>query len=166
MSPLEILLQNKCLQFGKYKLHSGQTSGHIWDIQRALIHPDQRKELAKSMVDIYTYPAFPKIYYGIPTGGAALAASTGERIIFSQTIKQPKNFLPVVIIDDVCTTGNSIIQTAKELRKKGWEVEGAVVLVCRDQNAIIEMDENDLRFKAVIYEWDYFDFKNKEAKHA
>ena len=57
---------------------------------------------------------------------------------------------PVVIVDDVCTKGNSTIKAIEQAREKGWEVIAAICLVDREEGAKEQIEKQYCPFHAIF----------------
>ncbi len=55
-----------------------------------------------------------------------------------------------LIIEDVVTSGTSILQTAKELRREGLVITDAVVLLDRQQGGTAQLAQHGIRLHTVI----------------
>ena len=55
-----------------------------------------------------------------------------------------------ILIEDVITSGGSILKAAETLRAAGLVVEDAVVIVDRKQGGVAAMAENDIRIHPVL----------------
>ena len=127
MSLVKLLEENECIYIDKIKLSSGFNSDIYYDIKRAagipVLFDHIVKELKKlipenaSIVSVSTG--------GIPFG-AALAYEYNTNFAYVREDKKnygTKNYIegyidydkPVYVIDDVCTTGKSIIKAKSRL---------------------------------------------------
>ena len=151
----QILLRTGSLKFGTFKLASGLLSPYYVDLRLIPSNP----EAFQRTVAMYRSVLEPDIIKraqrlaGVPTAGIAYAAvvalnvskpflyvrgeqkehGRGRRI---EGLLQPGD--RVVVLDDVVTTGKSILEAADAIRAEGGIVEDAVVLLDRQQGA----DEN------------------------
>ena len=64
----------------------------------------------------------------------------------------------VVVIDDVATTGGSLVETVSCLQKEGIKVELVIVLVDRNQGAKESLEKEKCKFLSIF---NIEDFKNK-----
>lgn len=108
-------------QLGGFTLHSGAKSN--WKIDCDALTDKDWEALAYMIYEKLGEPRFRKVI-GIPTGGLKLANAL-ERYRFPS----PKPKYPILIVDDVLTTGNSMEEM--KAKTKG-EVIGAVVFA-RDE---------------------------------
>ncbi len=123
----------KCIVYGDFILHSGQTTNWKCDLLLQLDH------FCSLMVGLW--PRHPII--GIELGGALLAQSWSNR---SGIIRkdgslywpQPKD-RTVSLIDDVTTTGNSFKEAEKILAKNGIKVVERLVILDRRIDKDIEI---------------------------
>jgi len=146
----DILLRTGSLKFGTFKLASGLLSPYYVDLR--LIPSDP--EAFRRVIGFYSTVIAPALarrvqrFAGVPTAGIAYAAvlafnlskpflyvrkeekehGRGRRI---EGILQPGD--KVLVLDDVITTGQNIIQAAEAIRSEGGVVEDAVVLLERGQ---------------------------------
>lgn len=156
-----ILLRTGSLKFGTFKLASGVLSPYYVDLRLIPSNP----EAFQRTVSMYRSVLKPDLIKraqrlaGIPTAGIAYAA------VLALTISKPFLYVRkeqkghgrerriegllqpgdrVVILDDVVTTGKTILEGADAIRAEGGIVEHAVVLLDRHQGA-----EANLRRKQV-----------------
>ncbi len=64
----------------------------------------------------------------------------------------------MVVVDDVATTGSSLIEAVSALRKKGLKVDMVIVLVDRNEGARQKLKKARCRFVSIF---NIEDFKNK-----
>lgn len=102
-------------QLGSFKLHSGQQSD--WKIECDSLTIEDWQALARMAVEIL--PPFRKVY-GVPQGGLPFAACLEMYAKGSQSD-------PILIAEDVITTGNSIIDFVNKQRLPKNEVIGICV---------------------------------------
>ncbi|MGD1073220.1 MAG: orotate phosphoribosyltransferase [Bryobacteraceae bacterium] len=65
-------------------------------------------------------------------------------------IAEPTNGMPVVIVDDVCTTGGSTATAIGHARKEGMKVIGVICMVDRETGAASTMTELDCPFASIF----------------
>src|SRR6266705_3236158 len=100
-------LNKPLFELGGFTLHSGQAS--YWRINAEALDADSLVTIAE-WVSI-KLPPFGSVE-GVPTGGLALAEAFKEHVTFG----------PVLIVDDVFTTGKSM-----EMQRDGRKAIGFVV---------------------------------------
>jgi len=151
--------------FGNFKLTSGLSSQYYIDLR--LIYSKPR--LLKRVVELYIEKAKSIEEYdvisGIESGSIALAAIIAYR--FSKPMiyvrKEPKGFGTgkliegkitigdvVLIIDDVATTGGSIIRAARAVRDAGGIVRDAVVFIDRRQGAYENLAKEGIKLHSIL----------------
>ncbi len=154
------LLSRISFKLGEFKLSSGGTSDYYIDCRTTTLHAEggrltglavlellHRQKLKPAAIGGLTMGADPIVsnvatasaYYAQEHHGAQLihgflvrkaekAHGTGRRI---EGFFQEK--APVVIVDDVCTTGSSTITAIEAARESGMQVIGVVCLVERQE---------------------------------
>ena len=100
---------------------------------------------------------------GVPLGGLHLATAysltTDTPLIYVKPESGPDGFeivgrfLPgqhVLLVDDLITSGGSIVETARALRGEGLHVRDVIVLVDRDVGAARRLEYHGLRLISIV----------------
>ena len=141
-----------CIRFGEFTLASGKQSPIYVDLRRTISHPEAFRLVVAAYADalrqVEAGPNPPDLLAGVPyaalPAAGALAASSGKPLIYTR--KEAKDhgtgqnvegrYEPgqsALLIEDVITSGGSILIAAETLAKAGLRVAGALVLVDRGQ---------------------------------
>ena len=115
------------LTMGADPLVSNTASASAWELADHL----EFKELAPE--EEHGNP--PTLLHGFLVRKSEKAHGTGRRI---EGFVQPN--APVVIVDDVCTTGASTINAIEATREAGMQVLGVLCLVDREQGGRLEIE--------------------------
>lgn len=154
----------KAIQFGKFRLHSGRRSRIYLDLRILVSFPQALRQAAivyRSVLENLKFDllAAPPLA-GLPLGTAvsldmniplifprktAKSYGTGKEIEGSWKIGQR-----AVIIDDVVTTGDSIVQAIVPLKAAGLQVNDAVVLIDREQGGVEMLREHNYNLYAAM----------------
>ncbi|WP_148678246.1 orotate phosphoribosyltransferase [Vulcanisaeta distributa] len=138
------------IKFGRFKLTSGIESPFYVDLRLAITYPDIYKRLIKSMANLLSSFNIDVIA-GIETAGipwaSMLAYELGKGIIYVR--KEAKEHgttrliegdlrrgMRVAVIDDVVTTGGSIIRAVRAIRDYGGNVVVAAAFIDREQGGL------------------------------
>jgi len=151
---LKTLLRQHSVRFGQFKLVSGQTSDVYVDAKlttcRAAAMPLIGRLFLKKIAERGWSPAaVGGLTLGADPIAMAIAHESSGKIDAFVVRKEPKkhgtmkfveglvelNGTPVVIIDDVCTTGGSTVTAIENARAAGLQILGAVCLVDREMGA-------------------------------
>ncbi len=141
------LFEIGAIQLGSFKLKSGIESPYYIDLRRAISHPKLLARMSDLMWQKASSLSFDVIC-GVPY--AALALSTGISLRYNQPMimvrKEVKDHGTrqliegiykendqALIIEDIITSGESIVSTAQTLHSKGLIVKDAVVFLDREQ---------------------------------
>ena len=158
------LFQAGCVQFGNFTLASGLQSPIYIDLRRAVSIPDLFSLMARTYMDMLAELRFDHIasvpYAALPLG--ALVAS-GLRASLIYPRKEAKDhgtarrvegsFQPgerAVLLEDVVTSGGSVISAAEALREAGLRVSDAVVLVDRQQGGVEQLAAAGINLHSVM----------------
>ncbi|MBI2446484.1 MAG: hypothetical protein HYV51_01530 [Parcubacteria group bacterium] len=132
---------------GQFKLRSGITSDLYCDARKLFGDPKLLFAIASTickMLSKGTTCVAGSGYGGLPF---AVTVALIGKIKFSAVRNETKShgikksiegYVPgtkdrVVIVDDLFTTGSSILDTAKELKKEGTKIIGAIVIINRSK---------------------------------
>ena len=147
------LQESGAIKFGDFKLSSGKDSAYYIDLRLVPSFPHQFRKMIKSLqntivekigLDSFDYIA------SVPTSGlviaSALAIETVKPLIYIR--QKPKDYgtgsliegkIPegsrVVLVDDVGTTGHSLLNAIKALKDAKIIVDSAFVIVNRLEGA-------------------------------
>ena len=142
-----LLLECGAVQFGDFVLTSGRKSDYYVDVKKASTRPEILEKIAEGMAALVRDE---KRLAGMELGAVpivvALALHTGTPYLILRKGKREHGtgrriegeFVPgetVLIIEDVATTGGSIVRSAEILRDAGLRVGRALVVVDREEGA-------------------------------
>ncbi len=143
----EALFQAGCVQFGNFTLASGQKSPIYIDLRRAVSYPDLIKRMSAAYMDLLdgiSYDHIASVPYAALPIGAVVASGLRASLIYPRknakdhgTAKMIEGSFSsgdrAVLLEDVVTSGGSVISAVKTLRAAGLVISDAVVLVDRQQ---------------------------------
>ncbi len=146
-----LLIKNDVIKFGDFILASGKRSPYYVDLRQTISSPITVDWIANSMSRIILNEiGKEKIdrVMGVPTAGIPFATVVSQKlgipmIYYRQARKEhgakkkiegtlQKNDR-VLIVDDLITTGESVIEAAEVVREQGGAVDKLVVLLDREQ---------------------------------
>lgn len=158
------LFQTECIKFGDFLLASGKRSPIYIDLRRVISFPGLFQKVARAYEDIVREIKFDLIasvpYAALPAG-SIVAWQMGVSMIYPR--KEAKDhgtgqaiegsFKPgqiAVLIEDVITTGGSIITATEVLRHAGLDLRDVVVLVDREQGGEQNMKDIGLSLHSIL----------------
>jgi orotate phosphoribosyltransferase len=146
-----LLIKNNAVKFGDYILTSGKKSPYYIDLRQTISSPITMDWIANSLTRIVVneigISRIDKIL-GVPTAGVPFATVVSQKlgiplIYYRQARKEHgvrkkvEGILDrndrVLIVDDLITTGDSVIEAAEVVRDQGGVVNEMVVLLDREQ---------------------------------
>lgn len=151
MFPLEslaiTLFDIGAVQFGHFRLHSGRESYIYMDLRLLVSYPQALRQVAQAYQQILEKLSFDLLaaypYAGLPIG-TAIALEMNCPLIYPR--KEIKSYgtgkliegkwqvgQRVVLIEDLVTSGKSIIQAIASLKAVGLHLNQTVVLIDREQ---------------------------------
>ena len=146
-----LLIKNNAVKFGDYILASGKKSPYYIDLRQTISSPITMDWIANSLTRIILNEiGKEKIdrILGVPTAGIPFATVVSQKlgiplIYYRQARKEHgvrkkiEGILErndrVLVIDDLITTGESVIESAEVVRDQGGVVNELVVLLDREQ---------------------------------
>ena len=161
------LHENKIIRFGDFTLASGKKSSYYVDLRLVPSYPHQFRKMVKYLQnEIIKDVGLDKFdsLVSVPTGGlviaSALAIETVKPLIYVRS--KPKDYgtsksvegkiqegMKVVMIDDVATTGGSVINGIKSLKEAKIKVEDAYVIVNRMEGADEALKKEDVTLHSI-----------------
>ncbi len=147
------LHQKGIIKFGEFTLASGKKSSYYVDLRLVPSYPHQFRAMIKylqnNIAESVGLNSFDSLV-SVPTGGlviaSALAIETVKPLIYVRS--KPKDYgtsksvegqihegMKVVMIDDVATTGGSVVNAIKSLKEANITIEDAYVIVNRMEGA-------------------------------
>jgi orotate phosphoribosyltransferase len=146
-----LLIKNNAIKFGDYILTSGKRSPYYIDLRQTISSPITMDWIANSLTRIIINEiGRDKIdrILGVPTAGIPFATVVSQKlglplIYYRQARKEHgvrkkvEGILErndrVLVVDDLITTGESVIEAAEVVRDQGGVVNELVVLLDREQ---------------------------------
>lgn len=140
-----LLLETGALKFGEFTLTSGQKSPYYVDVKLASTKPQALRELARGLAP---FARGHDLLAGMELGAVPLVAATALETGLPYVIlrKKPKehgtgqriegHFKPgqrVLLLEDVATTGKTMVESIGILRGAGLVLEHAASVVDREQ---------------------------------
>jgi orotate phosphoribosyltransferase len=159
---IQMLLASGAVRFGEFTLTSGQKSDVYVDIKHAWTDPRHLAMIANALAE---HVEATDRLAGIELGAVPLVVATALRtgrpyaIVRKATKthgmgKRVEGDLPpdqpVLVIDDVATTGGSVVQTVEVLRAAGARVDRAVLVVDREAGARALLADRGVRLSALV----------------
>ncbi|MEM7128044.1 MAG: orotidine-5'-phosphate decarboxylase [Chloroflexota bacterium] len=152
------------IKFGAFTLASGMTSPFYIDLRLVVSRPTLLKQIAAAYTPLLSELTYDRIA-GVPYAGLpiAVALATHTNVPMLYTRKERKehglgkdvegDWHPgerVVVIEDVITSGGSILDSVLRLRALGLIVEDAIVLIDREHNGEERLQLAGVRLHSVI----------------
>jgi len=161
---LNALLGAGCLLRGTFRLSSGGVSNFYVDVRRLYSHPREARIVAEELSRVVDELGC-EVVAGVETGGIPLAAMVSllleKPLVYVR--KKPKEHGTqkliegdesiggsAVVIDDVATTGSSLLRAVGILRESGFRVENALVVVDREEGAAQNLASAGVRLHALV----------------
>ena len=153
-----------CVKFGAFTLASGKESPIYIDLRRVVSFPDLFKLATASYIEVLKELDFDLIA-GVPYAALPLAAAAALKLnlplIYPRKEAKAHGtgqkvegaFQPgqrVVLMEDVITSGGSIMTAAETLRAAGLAVRDAVVMVDRKQGGVEALSRDDINVHPVL----------------
>ena len=153
-----------CIQFGNFILVSGQQSPIYLDLRRLMSNPSLLRLAARAYADLLPPLRFDHLA-AVPY--AALTIGTAVSLMMNRSLIYPRKDIKVhgtgrsiegqfsagetvVIIEDVVTSGGSVLRAIETLELAGLVVQDVVVLIDREQGGREKLAARGYRLHAAL----------------
>jgi orotate phosphoribosyltransferase len=184
-----MLVKTGCIKFGVFELKKGKLSSYYIDLKLLPSFPEGMKKvisiyegLARNEVGVENFDRIS----GIPVAGMPFAS------VLSYKLSKPFLYVRkatethgrerkiegvlspgdrVLLVDDVVTTGRSIMEAAKVVRSEGGTVSHALVLIDRQEGGVQSLSKIDVKLHSfatvneiakILYEAELIDKRRYE----
>ena len=161
MELIELLKECGAIKFGRFVLTSGKESDYYVDIKAASTRPAVLRVIAEQMAGHVDGTRIAGMELGAVPIAAAVSLQTG--LPFCILRKKPREHgtgsqiegelmmgETVTIIEDVATTGGSMLLSAGLLRGAGAVVKRAIVVVDREEGAAEPLGQQNVELVALV----------------
>lgn len=168
---IKILKENKVFKQGHFVLSSGKESDYYIDMKKAITNPEILSLIAKLISDKISNENITKV--AGPALGAvpiATAISLESEIPLLMIRKEKKGYgtskliegelVPndeVIVVEDVTTTGGSLLKAIKAIQDNGGIVKKAFVVVDRCEGAINAFEKENISLEPLISVNEFFE---------
>jgi orotate phosphoribosyltransferase len=176
-----LLIKNNAIKFGDYTLASGKKSPYYIDLRQTISSPITMDWIGNALTRIILNEiGKDKIdrILGVPTAGVPFATVVSQKlglplIYYRQARKEHgvrkkvEGILErndrVLVIDDLITTGESVIEAAEVVRDQGGVVNELVVLLDREQGGKERLRKTRIEPHVLFKISDAMEWLNKEG---
>ncbi len=153
------LYKNNIIRFGNFTLASGKNSSYYVDLRLIPSYPHQFRKMIKNLQNLIIEKTgldnFDSLA-SVPTGGLVVASALAIEVVkpLIYVRNKPKEHgttksiegktsagMKVVMVDDVATTGTSVLNGIKQLKESGLLISDVYVIINRLEGADKALDD-------------------------
>jgi orotate phosphoribosyltransferase len=153
------LHKNDIIKFGDFTLASGKNSSYYIDLRLVPSYPHQFRKMIKNLQNLIIEKTgldnFDSLA-SVPTGGLVVASALAIEVVkpLIYVRNKPKEHgttksiegktsagMKVVMVDDVATTGTSVLNGIKQLKESGLLISDVYVIINRLEGADKALDD-------------------------
>jgi orotate phosphoribosyltransferase len=160
------LIDCGAIKFGDFTLTSGKKSSYYVDIKQASTNPKVLQEIAEEMAELVKKSGNNyELIAGMELGAVPLAVALSLEITLPYVIirkEKPshgtgKQYVgnlhdgqQVVLVEDVATTGGSVVKAIDVLRGEGLQVDKVLVVVDREEGAAENLIDHNVELLPLV----------------
>lgn len=172
---LKLLTTHQVIQFGKFTLASGRESDYYVDMKKAITDPRILSQIGEMMAEKIKGERVDKVA-GPALGAVPIATAVsltsgipmlmirkskkgyGTSKLIEGELKQDDR---VVVVEDVTTTGNSLLKAVEAVKDSGGLVVRALVAVDREEGARENLLKKGVKLEPLVTKSDFSSYKNQ-----
>lgn len=168
---IDLLKENEVFLEGDFTLSSGKKSNYYINMKKAITDPEILSTISKLITEKINVDELDKV--AGPALGAvpiATAVSLESKLPLLMIRKEKKGYGTskliegelnegdnVIVVEDVSTTGGSLLKAIKAIQDNGGNVKRAFVVVDRQEGAIDEFKKEGIILEPLISVNEFFD---------
>ena len=161
---ISLLKDNQVIKFGKFTLSSARESDFYVDMKKAITDPEILSQVAKIIshiilddeIDLVAGPAL-----GAVPIATAVALQSGIPMLMIRKAQKGygtskliegelKEGDRVIVVEDVTTTGNSLLKAVRAVQDNGGVVERTFVIVDREEGAVEHLKKEGVILEPLV----------------
>ncbi len=161
---ISLLNDNNVIKFGKFTLSSGRESDYYVDMKKAITDPQILSQVSKIISQIISDDDIDRVAgpaLGAVPIATAVALHAGIPMLMirkaqkdygtSQLIEgELKTGDKVIVVEDVTTTGHSLLKAVRAVQDNGGVVERTFVVVDREEGAVEELKKQGITLEPLV----------------
>lgn len=161
---IDLLKSNHVIKFGKFTLSSGRESDYYVDMKKAITDPLILSQIARIISALISGENIDKVagpaLGAVPIATAVALHSKIPMLMIRKAQKdhgtskliegELKEGDKVIVVEDVTTTGNSLLKAVKAVVDNGGIVERTFVVVDREEGAVEKLKEDGLVLEPLV----------------
>lgn len=168
---MELLKENEVFLEGDFTLSSGKKSSYYINMKKAITEPEILSTISKLITEKIVDDNIDKV--AGPALGAvpiATAVSLESKLPLLMIRKEKKGYGTskliegelnedddVIVVEDVSTTGGSLLKAINAIQDNGGNVKRAFVVVDREEGAIEEFEKAGIKLEPLISVSEFFE---------
>ena len=161
---ISLLKDNNVIKFGKFTLSSGRESDYYVDMKKAITDPQILSQVSKIISQLISDDDIDRVAgpaLGAVPIATAVALHSGIPMLMirkaqkdygtSQLIEgELKTGDKVIVVEDVTTTGHSLLKAVRAVQDNGGVVERTFVVVDREEGAVEELKKQGITLEPLV----------------